>query len=87
MNSFDKLIELLEEKKKQDLNEEEIKKVEFLSKLFKDRGCFFKLKAPTAFGILEFLGVDEKDIQGMYFDLISAESFKENTPKIRHISI
>ncbi len=84
MESFDKLLELLENKKKQTLTEEEQKKVDFLSTLFKDKACFFKLDADTSFGILEFLGVPKEEIKTTYFSLISMESFQKVTPMVRY---
>lgn len=87
MNSFVKLLELLEVKKKQELTEEDKKKVEFLDKLFKDEGCFFKLDIDISLNILEFLGLEEEQAKTMYFDLISPEMFKKTNPKIRHTTI
>ena len=87
MKSYEKLLELLEEKKKQQLTEEDQKKVEFLDKLFKDEGCFFKLDFDVSLNILEYLGIDEETARTMYFDLISPEMFKKTTPKVRHTTV
>ena len=87
MKSFEKILELLEEKKKQQLTEEEQKKVEFLDKLFKDKGCFFKLDYEVSLNILEFLGIEENEANAIYFDLISPEVYKATTPKIRHTTV
>lgn len=87
MKSYEKIIELLEAKKKQELTDEDKEKVAFLETLLKDKGCFFKLDADVSFNILEFLGLDENEAKQIYFDLISPEMFKETNPKVRYTTI
>lgn len=83
MDSFDKLLLLLEEKKKQVLQGEEKDKVEFLDKLLKNKACFFELKADVAFNILKYLGVPDDKLTSFYYDLTSPEMFSKTIPQVR----
>lgn len=83
MKSFERLLILLENKKKEELNDEDQKKVDFLEKMLKNKAYFFRIQADTAYNILSFLGIPKEELKEVYLDLTSPEMFQETVPKVR----
>lgn len=69
--------ELLEQKKEQG-KEEDKEKISVLNTLFKDDNIFFQVNMQTAYGILEFLGVDKARIDQEYEELISPTEYNKH---------
>ena len=63
---------LLQKKEEQGADKE---KIDMLKPLFKDDNIFFQINMRTAFGILEFLGVGEDEIEKEYLELISPSQY------------
>lgn len=72
--TIEKARELLIKKEEQG-KDVDIEKISTLKMLFKDDNVFLKITKKVAFGILEFLGVKEEDIEGEYMELISPEQY------------
>lgn len=83
MKELERIKELLNQKKQKELTDEDKKRIDLLEKILSDEGCFFKMPAETAFGILEFLDTPEEEAKQLYFGLISPEVYKKVTPEQR----
>lgn len=75
--TIEKARELLENKDKQGDNSD-MEKINTLNVLFKDDNVFLKISPKVAFGILEFLGVEEERIMEEYLELISLEEYHKH---------
>ena len=74
--------ELIKAKKAMIKTEDDKAKIKVIEDLVKDKACFFKIDINTAFGILRFLGVEEKNIQSYYMHLISPDNYMKNVNKV-----
>ena len=83
MNAMERIKKKKKKKKQKELNEEDKKRIDLLEKILSDEGCFLKMPAETAFGILEFLETPDEEAKELYFGLISPEIYKKVTPNQR----
>mgnify|MGYP004550313749 FL=1 len=51
-------------------NKDEYEKQVLISKLLKENDCFLKIDVEYAYAILRDLGIDEKDLKRVYYELI-----------------
>lgn len=75
--NFEHVKQLLIKKQKEQLKDEDKKKVENLKILFSDVDIFFKLDLETALSILYFLGIPQNNLFDFYSKLIDVKSFQE----------
>lgn len=61
----------------------DMQKLELIERLLKDNNPFFDLNMETSYGILRYLGIEEKDINDVYATLVSPASFKETRRPFR----
>jgi len=50
---------------------------EIISKILKDKACFFKIEKADAFIILQDIGIKETELETVYNDLISRKEYYE----------
>jgi len=75
---IDEIRKLLQKKEIQKNNKEDLERIDVLKVLLKDDNIFFQLDIDTAYGILDFLGVDSDKISEVYDKLISFEEYQKN---------
>lgn len=75
-------LKLLFEQKKKNINLSEVdnEKIKNLEYLLKNEDLFFNIDFQTAYGILEFLGVNENEIIDYYFELIAPKNLTNKEP-------
>ena len=83
MEIMEKMALLVNEKRKNTHNQEDLKKIEVIERLMSNPMTFFQLDANTIFGILTFLDVPEKEKKGLFFELLSPQQYDRNYPKVR----
>lgn len=76
--------ELVDEKKSLITSAEDIEKIEVIEELLKEESSFFDLDLETFFGILDFLGVPEEEMENYYSSILSFENYSK-IPNVRLI--
>ena len=68
---------LVEKKKKIELSPEDKEKLNVIEMLIANEAMFFQLDMQTAYGILQFLGIEDEKLSEYYTRLISIDNYSK----------
>ena len=72
---------LFQKKNKENLIGIELEKYDIVEKLLEKDDLFFNIDFKTAYGVLDYLGIDSDKIFETYMQLISFDNFKDSQEK------
>lgn len=74
---MDEIKDLIEQKKKNELSQDDKEKLELIEKLITNDMIFFQLDMQTSYGILKFLGIEDENLSEFYSKLISIDNYSK----------
>ena len=83
MTVYERLNNLVEEKEKQNLTDEDKELLDTAKYMIEDKKTFFLVDMDTVLGMLYFLGVPKDKLELYYMELISPENYKDSFPQER----